>query len=98
MAELISDFEDHEEHIFQCDGGDDHFIRITWDYEDPSWRFLWITSEYKTSTIKNRIKEIRDAIKGRSTYNEIVLRETVVDSLLETLLRFKERNVLEKDS
>lgn len=32
----------HHSLIFECDGADGDYLRISWDEEDPDWRMLWV--------------------------------------------------------
>ena len=75
-------FEDHDELIFPCDAGDDHFLRIAWDDNDTDWRFLWITSEWRPERLRDRIKDAFKILRGKEyCYQEIVLNDVTVASL-----------------
>lgn len=71
----------HEELIFPCDCHDDHYLRIAWDDEDPTWRLLWI-EHHQRATGLNRIKTAWRALLGQDIpWNELLLKPEVVQTI-----------------
>jgi hypothetical protein len=71
----------HAELIYPCDCGDGDYLRITWDDDDPEWRYLWIESSHLlrgSAPIWKRIKGAVGLLLGRGYQpTEIVLTEAV---------------------
>lgn len=73
----------HEELIFPCNCHEDHYLRIAWDDEDPTWRLLWIEHHERPKGL-NRIKIAWKALRGKDIlWNELILKPEVVHKLYE---------------
>ena len=76
-----------EAHVFFCNCKDtSHHILVSWDNEDPSWRFLEIISDYRPESLWGRTKAAWKVIanKGFCT-GEIFLDSEAIEELIEVL-------------
>lgn len=72
----------HRELIFPCDCNDDHFLRITWDDSDRTYRYLWITGSIRPQGVWPRLSAAARIIFGKEYCStEIVLSPETVTSL-----------------
>jgi len=74
---------DHYDHIWRCDCSDIHYLTLTWDDEDPTWRYLAVADGWGGRSVKERIKGAWKLLRGHyHTGCEILLNdETVADVL-----------------
>lgn len=76
---------DHDELIFPSDYGADGYMRISWDFDEPEYRWVWIEDGYKPRGF-GRIKMALKALLGREfSHNEVTLSEESVRSLYDYL-------------
>lgn len=72
----------HTDLIFPCDCHDDHFLRLTWDDDDKTYRYLWITGVIRPTGIWPRLKAATRILVGKEFCStEVVLGPESVESL-----------------
>jgi hypothetical protein len=78
MTEL-KNWKQQEDHIFACDCGDGHYLRIRWDNDDTDFRFLWLEADsYRYKKLKSRLKDAWKLIIGKPcTVAEVILDDSV---------------------
>lgn len=83
----LTEIEDpgHEELIFPCDCHNGDYLRITWDDEDPKWRYLWLEGVQQPQRTR-RIRTAWRAIRGKQLdVGEVMLSPVSVAALREFL-------------
>ena len=81
MAQLESRRSNIEHHIWECECGC-CYLRISWDNQNPEYRFLWIETFQRPDKIKARVKTMWRALRGREVgHHEVVLDEPKITSI-----------------
>jgi hypothetical protein len=76
----------HDELIFPCDCSDGDYLRLTWDDDDPEWRFLWVETWSHSPGFWKRLRGAWRIVTGRRwQHSEVVLSSEVVAALSEFL-------------
>lgn len=80
MNELLPKKRDgHYEHIWRCDCMDSHFVTLSWDDEDPQFRYLSLVDAWQGRRLGERIKGAWKILRGRyHTGAEVLLTDEAV--------------------
>ena len=73
MTEMKTRIADHHEHHFPCDCGDWHYLDVSVDDVDETWRFLSVADTYWPHRYRDRIKAAFTLLRGKSHCHNGVL-------------------------
>jgi hypothetical protein len=68
--------------IFPCDCANGDYLRITWEDDDPEYRYLWIESAYQRHKFRSRVAGAWRVLTGKPhSSTEVLLSEKTVVAL-----------------
>lgn len=78
--------DDHYDYIWSCDCSDIHYLTMTWDDEDPDWRFLSIADAWSGKRFRHRLRGAWTLLRGHyHSGADIVLTDKTIAEVLEVL-------------
>lgn len=81
MARLETSDETLDRMIWPCDC-DCCYLRLTWEHEDPTFRYLWIDTHHNPGRLHKRIAAAWRALRGKEIgHHEVVLNEQTTDAI-----------------
>lgn len=93
MAELEQKYPKHHEYLWTCDCGDkSHFVVLTWDDEDPTFRYLELHDYFRPITIWGKVKQCWKIIRGTQEYVSLVLLdEKTTAEMIEVMSKYNKK-------
>lgn len=80
LTELERD--DQEEILLACDAIDGDYLRITWDNDDPDFRYLWLEINEYPLSFRRKIRAIWRIVRGKQhPWGEVILNDKAVQEL-----------------
>ena len=73
MTEMKTRIEGHQDHHFPCDCGDWHYLDVSIDDVDESWRFLSLADSYLAHRWRDRIRASWTILRGKEHCHRGVL-------------------------